>query len=150
MSVNKIYLVGNLGADPELRYTPTGAPVTTFTLATNEHYQDQEGKQQERTEWHRLVAWGKMAERCADMLRKGSQVYVDGKITSNKWQDRDGVDRTTTEIKIDQMRMFWAPEKNRVNPPQTYGKVSARSSEKADFLDDFDRPMVNPEDDIPF
>lgn len=109
MSVNKIYLFGNLGADPELRYTPTGAPVATFTLATNERFMDRAGQLQEHTEWHRIVAWGKMAERCNEMLRKGSQVYVDGKITSSKWQDRDGVDRTTTEIKVDQMRLFWSP-----------------------------------------
>jgi single-strand DNA-binding protein len=104
--VNKAILIGNLGGDPELRSTPSGTPVATFTLATNESWTDREGQRQERTEWHRIVAWGKLAEICGQYLRKGRQVYVEGRLTTRSWEDRQGNQRKTTEIVANQMLML--------------------------------------------
>ena len=106
MSINKAILVGNLGKDPELRYTPTGTPVATFSLATSEKYKDGAGQAQERTEWHNIVAWRGLADICAKYLHKGKQVYIEGKIQSRKYQDRDGNERYITEIIADQMQML--------------------------------------------
>ena len=106
MSVNKVILVGNLGKDPELKYTPAGAAVVNFSLATSESYKDREGNRQTKTEWHNIVAWRQLAEICGKFLHKGKQVYIEGKITTRKWQDRDGNDRYTTEIVADQMQML--------------------------------------------
>jgi single-strand DNA-binding protein len=104
--VNKAILIGNLGGDPELRSTPSGTPVATFTLATNESWTDREGQKQERTEWHRIVAWGKLAEICGQYLRKGRQVYIEGRLTTRSWEDRQGNQRKTTEIVANQMLML--------------------------------------------
>ncbi len=97
-SVNKVILVGNLGRDPELRYTQSGQAVANFTLATNEKWKDKEGNNQERTEWHRIIVWGKSAENCAQYLQKGRSVYVEGRLQTRDWEDREGNKRTTTEI----------------------------------------------------
>jgi len=97
-SVNKVILVGNLGRDPELRYTQSGQAVANFTLATNEKWKDKEGNSQERTEWHRIIVWGKTAENCAQYLQKGRSVYVEGRLQTRDWEDREGNKRTTTEI----------------------------------------------------
>ncbi len=96
--VNKVILVGNLGADPELRYTPSGQPVANFRIATSESWTDKQGQKQERTEWHRIVAWGKLAELCGEYLKKGRQVYIEGKLQTRQWEDRDKNKRFTTEI----------------------------------------------------
>ena len=95
--INKVILVGNLGADPELRYTGSGTAVCNFNVATNESYKDREGNLVEKTEWHRVVAWDRPAEICAEYLKKGSQVYIEGKLRTRKWQDKEGRDRYTTE-----------------------------------------------------
>ena len=95
--VNKAILVGNLGRDPEIRYTASGQPVCTFSLATTENWV-KEGKREERTEWHRIVVWGKAAENCANYLAKGRQVYIEGRIQTNEWEDKVGQKRKTTEI----------------------------------------------------
>ena len=97
-SVNKVILVGNLGRDPEVRYTQGGAAVANFTLATNEVWTDKAGAKQERTEWHRVVAWRKMAEIARDHLGKGKQVYIEGALQTRQWEDRDGNKRSTTEV----------------------------------------------------
>ena len=97
-SVNKVILVGNLGRDPELRYTQGGQAVANFTVATNERWTDKDGSNQERTEWHRIVVWGKQAENCAQYLQKGRSVYVEGRLQTRDWEDREGNKRTTTEI----------------------------------------------------
>ena len=97
-SVNKVILVGNLGRDPELRYIPSGQAVANFTLATNERWRDKEGNNQERTEWHRIVVWGKSAENCAQYLQKGRSVYVEGKLQTQEWEDKEGNKRKTTEV----------------------------------------------------
>lgn len=97
-SVNKAIIIGNLGADPELRETGGGAPVCNFRVATNETWTDKSGERQERTEWHPVVAWGKLAELCAQYLKKGRSAYVEGKLQTREWEDREGSKRFTTEI----------------------------------------------------
>jgi len=96
--VNKAILIGNLGRDPELRYTQSGQPVVNFSIATTENWTDKNGERQERTEWHRIVVWGKTGENCAQYLSKGRTVYVEGRIQTREWEDREGQKRTTTEI----------------------------------------------------
>jgi single-strand DNA-binding protein len=98
MSVNKVILVGRLGQNPEVRYTPSGAAVANFSLATNESWTDKSGQKQERTEWHRIVVWGKLAELCSQYLSKGRQAYVEGRLQTRQWQDKDGQTKYTTEV----------------------------------------------------
>ncbi len=105
--VNKVIIVGNLGQDPETRYMPSGSAVTNFTVATNESWKDkQTGEQKERTEWHRVSMFNRLAEVAAEYLRKGSQVYIEGKLRTRKWQGKDGNNRYTTEIIADEMQML--------------------------------------------
>lgn len=104
--VNKVILVGNLGTDPEVRYMPNGNAVANLSLATSESWKDQQGQMQERTEWHRLTMYRRLAEVAGEYLRKGSQIYVEGKLQTRKWQDQQGQDRYTTEIIVDQMQML--------------------------------------------
>lgn len=96
--VNKVILVGRLGNDPEIRYTQGGAAVANFNIATSENWTDREGQKQERTEWHRIVVWGKMAETCSQFLGKGRQVFVEGRLQTRQWDDKDGNKRYTTEV----------------------------------------------------
>ncbi|MCI5124345.1 MAG: single-stranded DNA-binding protein [Candidatus Electrothrix sp. AR5] len=96
--LNKAMLIGNLGADPELRYTQSGVAVASFNVATSRRWKDKEGQQQEETEWHRIVAWQRLGEICNEYLHKGSKVYVEGRLQTRKWQDQSGNDRYTTEI----------------------------------------------------
>ena len=98
MSVNKAILVGRLGQDPDVRNTPGGQTVASLSVATSERFQDRDGQRQERTEWHRVVVWGKTAEACGQYLQKGREVYVEGRIQTREWQDKDGQPRRTTEI----------------------------------------------------
>ena len=104
--VNKVILVGHLGADPELRHTQNGTPVATFRVATTERYNDRNGERQERTEWHRIVAWSKLAEICNNYLKKGKQVYIEGRIQTRQWEDQSGGTRYTTEIIANNMVML--------------------------------------------
>ena len=104
--INKVILVGNLGQDPEVRYTPAGAAVTTISVATTEAWNDKEGNKQERTEWHRVVFFRRLAEIAGEYLKKGSQVYIEGQLRTNKWQDKSGADRYTTEIIANEMQML--------------------------------------------
>jgi single-strand DNA-binding protein len=131
--VNRVILVGHLGADPELRYTASGKAVTKFRIATSESYTDQQGNRQERTEWHRITAWGKLAEICGQYLAKGKLVYVEGRIRSDTWE-QDGVKRYSYEIIADTMRMLGG------------GRPGEREAEPS-----FSPPPGGvPEDDIPF
>lgn len=156
--VNKVMLIGNLGADPEVRYTAAGAAVANVTLATAESWRDKEsGEQQERTEWHRIVFFSRLAEIVGEYLKKGSQVYVEGRLQTRKWQDRDGNDRYTTEIVANEMQMLGSrggggPSSGGLSNEGQSG--DARSSSSANTnqssspqqeppVDDFD-------DDIPF
>jgi single-strand DNA-binding protein len=102
-SVNKVILVGNLGKDAELRYTPGGAAVATLRLATTDRYKDKEGQWQEQTEWHTVVVWGKTAETLAEYLRKGKQIYVEGRLQTRSWDDKEGKKRYATEVKSDRI-----------------------------------------------
>jgi len=148
--VNKVILVGNLGADPETRYTAGGSAVTNVRLATTDAWKDkQSGEQQERTEWHRVVFWGRLAEIAAEYLRKGSQIYVEGRIQTRKWQGQDGQDRWTTEIVGNEMQMLGSRGSAQSPPPdfdsgqsEDQGPAPSRPK-KAAVVEDFD-------DDIPF
>jgi len=104
--VNKVILVGNLGQDPEVRYMPNGNAVANITVATSESWKDQQGQMQERTEWHRVVLFRRLAEIAGEYLRKGSKVYLEGKLQTRKWQDQSGQDRYTTEIVANEMQML--------------------------------------------
>ncbi len=96
--VNKVILIGNLGRDPEIRYTQGGQPVANFTMATSERWNNKDGERQERTEWHKIVVWGKLAEFCGEYLSKGRQVYAEGRLQTREWEDKDGNKRWTTEV----------------------------------------------------
>jgi single-strand DNA-binding protein len=107
--VNKVIIVGNLGNDPETKYMPSGSAVTNLSVATNESWKDkQTGEQKDRTEWHRVAMFGRLAEIAAEYLRKGSQIYIEGKLRTRKWQDKQGNDRYTTEVIADEMQMLGA------------------------------------------
>lgn len=96
--INKVILIGNLGSDPEIRYTGTGTAVATLSVATSRRWKDKEGNKQDETEWHRVIVWSKSAEFCGNFLTKGSKVYVEGRLQTRKWQDQSGADKYTTEI----------------------------------------------------
>ena len=145
--INKVILVGNLGADPETRYMPSGSAVTNLSVATSESWKDkQTGEQKERTEWHKVAMFNRLAEIAAEYLRKGSQVYIEGKLQTRKWQDRDGNDRWTTEIRANEMQMLGGRGGSGGGgsfggaPPQQGG---GSSTPPKSAPDDFD-------DDIPF
>ena len=143
--INKVIIVGNLGQDPETRYMPSGAAVTNFTVATNESWKDkQTGEQKERTEWHKVAMFNRLAEIAAEYLRKGSQVYIEGKLRTRKWQDRDGNDRWTTEVIADEMQMLGGRGGGGGAAPMSSGSDSGPPSAPPNTgPDDFD-------DDIPF
>jgi single-strand DNA-binding protein len=105
-SVNKVILIGNLGRDPETRYMPDGGAITNISVATTDVWKDKNGEKQEKTEWHRVAFFGKLAEIAGEYLKKGSQVYVEGRLQTRKWQDKDGADKYTTEIVADRMQML--------------------------------------------
>jgi single-strand DNA-binding protein len=109
-SVNKVILVGNLGRDPETRYTTSGDAVTNIRLATTDTWKDKAGEKQERTEWHNIVFYGRQAEIAGEYLKKGRQIYVEGRLQTRKWQDKEGQDRYTTEIIADRMQMLGSRE----------------------------------------
>ena len=107
MSANKVILVGNLGRDPEMRHTQNGQAVATFSVATSRRWRDREsGEQREQTDWHRIVAWGRLAEICAEYLSKGKQVYIEGRLQTREWEDKDGNKRWTTEVIANDMQML--------------------------------------------
>lgn len=108
MSVNKVILVGRLGQNPEVRYTPSGAAVANFSVATNESWTDKSGQKQERTEWHKVVVWGKLAELCNQYLAKGRQVYLEGRLQTRQWQDKDGQTKYTTEVQAQTVQFLGA------------------------------------------
>ena len=149
-SVNKVILVGNLGQDPEVRYTPSGDAVVNLSLATTDKYKDKNGEPQEATEWHRVSFFGRLAEICGEYLKKGSQVYVEGSLRTRKWQDKEGNDRYTTEIRGDRMQMLGGT-KDRSSAPTggaaEYAKASGKEAPKAEPRSG---SFADMEDDIPF
>lgn len=102
-SLNRVMLIGRLGRDPEIRHSPSGQPVANFSIATDESYTSRDGQKVDRTEWHKIVVWGKQAEFCGNYLTKGRLVYIEGSISTRKWQDKDGAEKYTTEIKADRV-----------------------------------------------
>jgi single-strand DNA-binding protein len=138
-NVNKAILIGRLGADPVKRYTSSGTPVVTFRIATTEGWTNKDGQRQERTEWHQIVAWSKLAEICDQYLSKGRLVYIEGRIQTREWEDKDGNRRWTTEVIANQMQML--------------GPASGESLKEADVEDLPPEPpgaMTDSDDDIPF
>ncbi|MBW2645833.1 MAG: single-stranded DNA-binding protein [Deltaproteobacteria bacterium] len=105
-SVNKVILVGNLGRDPEIRYTASGTAVANFSIATTDNWTNKDGTKETRTEWHRIVAWGRLGEICGEYLSKGRSVYIEGRIQTREWEDKEGNKRQTTEIVANQMQML--------------------------------------------
>lgn len=145
-SVNKVILIGRLGKDPELKYTPSGAPVARFTLATDESFKDRSGEQQRRTEWHTIVAWNKLAEICGEYLTKGKQVYIEGSIRSRQWEGQDGNKRTAYEIVARQMTMLGSRGDSERTVVPDRSAAAASTSPEAE-------PAPEPEitdEDIPF
>lgn len=157
MSVNKVILIGRLGKDPETRYMPNGEAVTNATLATSENWKDKSGVKQEKTEWHNLVFYRRLAEIAGEYLKKGSMIYVEGKLQTRKWQDKEGKDRYTTDIVVNEMTMLGgkstgggfevveeqqsAPQRSA--PARSAPQASAPSPSQGRSFDNFD-------DDIPF
>jgi single-strand DNA-binding protein len=105
-SVNKVILIGNLGRDPEVRYTPSGTAVANFSLATTDNWTNKDGEKQSRTEWHRIEAWGRLGEICGEYLSKGRQVYIEGSLQTDEWEDQEGNKRQTTKIRAWKMQML--------------------------------------------
>ena len=132
--LNKVMIIGRLGADPELRYTQAGQPICSLRVATDESYTDKDGNRVERTEWHSVVTFGKTADHCNQFLRKGSLVYVEGKLSTRKWQDQNGQDRYTTEIRAERVQFLDRKE----NGPQKPAQRKKRDKAKTTVMDDMD------------
>lgn len=136
--INKVIAIGNLGADPETRYIPSGAAVTNFNMAVSESWKDkQTGEQKERTEWIKVEVWGKLAEICAEYLRKGSQCYIEGKLQTDKWQDQEGNDRWTTKVRANDVQFLG-------------GRGGPRDTDRNDRTPPPAPAPGDPDDDIPF
>lgn len=125
-SVNRVILIGNLGKDPDLRYTPTGQPVAKFPIATSERWKDKDGQFQQRTDWHNIVAWGRQAEICKEYLKKGSPVYIEGRIQSRSYDDKDGNRKYITEIIANRIQMLG----KKGEEPASEGEVSEPEAEE--------------------
>ncbi len=138
--VNKVILLGNLGGDPEVKYAPSGVAFANFSLATSRNWKDRDtGERKDQTEWHRIVVWRRLAEICGEYLRKGSQVYIEGRLQTRSWEDKDGNKRWTTEIVALEMQMLGSP-----------GERSAGSGSSGGGQFPPEPPADLPEDDIPF
>ena len=142
-SVNKVILVGNLGRDPEVRYLPDGAAIANISVATTDVWKDKGGEKQERTEWHRVAFFGKLAEIAGEYLKKGSQIYVEGRLQTRKWQDKEGHEKYTTEIVAERMQMLGSragmgsPDGGeRAAPPSGGAQPKGASARFDDFEDD--------------
>ncbi|MBE0576846.1 MAG: single-stranded DNA-binding protein [Desulfuromonadales bacterium] len=148
MSVNKAILVGNLGKDPELRYTPSGTAVCTFSLATTDRFKNKQGEQQDRTEWHNIVVWAGLAEICGKYLTKGKQVYIEGRIQNRSYDDRDGNKRYISEIVATEMQMLGrAGEQGGGSGGGGGNRLTSQFNEPSGGPEE---PPFNPDDDIPF
>ena len=125
--LNKVILIGNLGKDPEVRFTQTGSAVANFSIATSEQWNDRDGKRQERTEWHNIVVWGKQGEMCGQYLSKGRQVYVEGSIRTRSYDDKNGIKRYVTEIVAQRIRFLGGGGGTRMAPEADGGRTGAHS-----------------------
>ena len=136
-SLNKVMLIGNLGKDPEVRFTASGQAVASFSLATSEKFKGKTGEWEERTEWHNITLWGKLAEIAGEYLSKGKTVYIEGRLQTRKWQDKSGNDRYTTDIVGDKMQMLSAKgERSSGGEPSSAPKSGGSSYEEPPFQDD--------------
>jgi single-strand DNA-binding protein len=148
--VNKVILVGNLGADPDVRYSSTGSAVVNFRIATSENWTNKEGGKETKTEWHRIVAFGKLAEICAEYLNKGKQVYIEGRLQSRSWEDKEGNKKWTTEVVANNVVMLGTASE------AGGGSLASGSSARDQVRETGDEPTEGPpepsqqEDDIPF
>jgi single-strand DNA-binding protein len=151
-SVNKVILVGNLGRDAELRYTPGGAAVATLNLATTETWKDKEGQKKEDTQWHRVILWGKTAETLQDYLTKGKQIYVEGKLQTRKWKDKDGNEKYTTEVKGDRVVLLSGAGRGDGGGERPSRTTSNSSHSADDGMNQAEGPgsVELTDDDIPF
>ena len=138
-SLNKVILIGNLGQDPEARFTPQGTAVTNLSVATNESWKDQNGEMQDRTEWHRIVMYGRMAETASEYMKKGQMVYVEGRLHTREWEDQNQIKRKTTEIRCDNFTMLG----RRSDAPQGTNPENPAPSSKP-------KPETDGDDDLPF
>jgi len=149
-SINKVILIGRLGKDPEVKYTPSGAPVAKFSLATDEVFKDRSGEQQRRTEWHNIVAWNRLAEICGEYLTKGNQIYIEGSIRSRQWEDQSGNKRTSYEIVAREMKMLGSKADSERAAGASAGAVPAAPEAPPPAVE---APRSEPEitdEDIPF
>jgi len=153
--VNKVIIVGRLGADPEVRYTATQQAVAKFNVATSEKWTDKQGQKQERTEWHRIIVWGKLAEICGQHLAKGRQVYIEGRLQTRQWEDKQGQKRYTTEINATTVQFLGSPgaERSSSGAATSAGATQSHTGDEdysqapADFTPE---PAFDSEEEIPF
>lgn len=137
--VNKALLIGRLGADPEVRYTPDGTMVTTFRLATDLQWKDKNGEKLQKTEWHRIVTYGKLAEICGNYLSKGKLIFIEGRIQTRSWEDKDGIKRSTTEIVATNMQML-----------DSKSQMKSQEVGSNDYISGYSGSEEIPDDDVPF
>ena len=144
-SLNKVMLIGNLGKDPEVRYTTSGKAVASFSLATSEKFKNASGEWEEKTEWHNVVLWGRQAEIAGEYLAKGKTVYIEGRLQTRKWQDKDGRDRWSTEVVGDRMQMLGGRGGEGGGAPRQGGSRQDAGAEPT-----YEEPVFHPDEDIPF
>lgn len=158
-SVNRVILIGNLGADPELRYTPNQTPVATLSIATTDYSKDKDGNRQQFTEWHRVIVWGRQAENCSKYLAKGRSAYIEGRLQTRSWEDKNGVKRYTTEIVAQTVQFLGGRGESAGDyGQQSQSQSGAQNYAQPDFANDnsssYGSPMTSPDapglDEIPF
>jgi single-strand DNA-binding protein len=150
--LNKVLLIGNLGRDPELKYTPQGTPVTTFSVAVSRTWKTPDGQQRDETEWFRVVAWERLAEQCNEYLRKGSKVFIEGRLQTREWQGADGQQRQTVEVVASNMLILDSRQQTGVaGPAAPYGEERPASTRQAGgYANNYDEAEDVDVDDIPF
>ena len=148
-SLNKVMLIGNLGKDPEVRYTAGGTAVASFSLATTEKFKGKNGDWEEKTEWHNITLWARLAEIAGEYLSKGKTVYIEGRLQTRKWQDKDGKDRYTTEIVGEKMQMLSGKGEGG-GSGGSGGRPARPSQQEHSQGSSYEEPVFNPDDEIPF
>ncbi|MFC2074655.1 single-stranded DNA-binding protein [Bdellovibrionota bacterium] len=146
--VNKVIIIGNLGTDPEVRFTPSGSAVANFTVATSENWKDKNGQRQERTEWHRIVVWGKLAELCGEYLSKGRQAYIEGRLQTRSWDDKEGKKRYTTEVVAQTVQFLGSSKGRETSKTSSFGE--SQVAQKTTSPEQSSEPRFDSDDDIPF
>ncbi|HBG05909.1 MAG: single-stranded DNA-binding protein [Geobacteraceae bacterium GWC2_58_44] len=149
-SLNKVMLIGNLGKDPEVRYTAGGTAVASFSLATSEKFKGKSGEWEEKTEWHNITLWARLAEIAGEYLAKGKTVYIEGRLQTRKWQDKDGKDRYTTEIVGEKMQMLSGKGEGGGQGGGQQRPAGRPSPQEHSQGSSYEEPVFNPDDEIPF